>query len=82
MPDDTNDCMITIASKNLEEGGGQESSGSTGGNTGGNKAKALVLTSKGKTIFDAVRNIQTHSNKTVFWGHAELLPYRRGSCKR
>jgi spore germination protein KC len=69
LPDDTNDCVITIASKNLEEGGGQESSGSTGGNTGSNKAKALVLTSKGKTIFDAVRNIQTHSNKTVFWGH-------------
>lgn len=71
LPDGTNDCMVTIASKNLESGGGQESSGSTGGNTGSNKAKALVLTSKGKTIFDAIRNIQTHSSKTIFWGHVE-----------
>jgi len=64
----TDDCMLTIASKNLE-GGGQESPESTGGSTGGSKPKALVLTSKGKTIFDAVRNIQAHSNKTIFWGH-------------
>jgi spore germination protein KC len=71
LPGDTDDCMLTIASKNLGAGGGQESSGSTGGTTGGNIEKALVLTSKGKTIFDAVRKIQTHSNKTLFWGHAE-----------
>jgi len=69
--DDTDDFMLTIASKNLEEGGGQESPGITGGKTGGTTEKALVLTSKGKTIFEAVRKLQTHSNKTLFWGHAE-----------
>jgi spore germination protein KC len=70
-PDDADDCIVTIASKNLEAGGGQGSSGSMGGNAGSNKAKALVLTSKGKTMFDAARKIQTHSNKTIFWGHSE-----------
>jgi len=75
LPDDTNDCMVTIASKNLEATGGQESSGSMGGGTrgssGSSKSKALVLTARGKTIFDAVRNMQTHSTKTIFWGHSE-----------
>jgi spore germination protein KC len=71
LSDDTNDCMITIASKKLEEGGGGSSSEDTGKSTGSDSAKALVLTAKGKTIFDAVRNIQTHSDKTIFWGHAE-----------
>jgi len=68
---DTDNFMLTIASKNLEEGGGQESSEGAGGKTGGSVEKALVLTAKGKTIFDAVRKLQTHSNKTLFWGHAE-----------
>ena len=71
LSDSTNDCMITVASKKLEQGGGQESSGSTGGSTGSNVAKALVLSSKGKTVFDAIRNVQTRSDKTIFWGHTE-----------
>ena len=75
LPGETNDCMLTIASKNLEAGGEQESSEgmarSTDGNTGSSKSKALVLTSRGKTIFDAVRNVQTHSSKNIFWGHSE-----------
>jgi len=68
---DTDDCMITVASKNLEAGGGQGSSGSSEESTSGNMANTLVLSSTGKTIFDAVRNIQLHSNKTIFWGHTE-----------
>jgi spore germination protein KC len=75
LTDDPNDCMVTIASKNLEAGGERESSGNMGGGTnqnpGSSKLKALVLTSRGKTIFDAVRNMQTHSSKSIFWGHAE-----------
>jgi len=67
----TNDCMLTVASKNLEVGGSQEQSGGTDGSSGGSKSKALVLTSTGKTFFDAARNIQTHSNKTIFWGHSQ-----------
>ncbi len=76
LPDNTTDCMVTIASKNLESGGGQESSGSMGGSedksAGSSKSKALVITARGRTVFDAVRNIQTHSNKTIFWGHSDF----------
>jgi len=71
LSDGSNDCMITVASKNLEIGSNKDSSGGTGGFTGGSTSKALVLTARGKTVFDAVRNIQTHSNKTIFWGHSE-----------
>jgi len=70
LPDETDDCMVTIASKNLEEGG-QGSLETTGQSSGSVSPKALVLSAKGKTIFEAVRNIQTHSNKTIFWGHAD-----------
>lgn len=74
LADDPNDCMVTIASKNLEAGSGGNS-GNMGGGTdqdpGSSKLKALVLTASGKTIFDAVRNLQTHSSKSIFWGHAE-----------
>jgi len=71
LPDGTDDCMLTIASKNLEIGAGQESSGNVEGSSKSNGKKALVLTSKGKTLFDAERKLQTHSNKTIFWGHVE-----------
>ncbi|HHW01059.1 MAG TPA: Ger(x)C family spore germination protein [Clostridiaceae bacterium] len=71
LPGDTNDCLLTVASKNLETGGGQDSSGNTSGSTGVSSEKALILSASGKTIFDAARNIQTHSNKTIFWGHTD-----------
>lgn len=69
--DSDNDCMVTVASKDLEKGVGQDGSGGMGGSTGGGVGKALVLSSVGKTMFDAIRNIQTHSNKTIFWGHSD-----------
>ncbi|HHV95767.1 MAG TPA: Ger(x)C family spore germination protein [Clostridiaceae bacterium] len=70
LPGGSNDCLLTIASKNLEIGGEQVSTVSTGENISAGKRKALILTSTGKTIFEAVRKIQTHSNKTLFWGHS------------
>ncbi len=72
LPEEPDSYLITIASKNLEGEAGQQSSGSTevssGSSVGGEKA--LVLSSTGNTIFDAVRKLQTHSNKTLFWGHS------------
>jgi len=70
-PESPNDCMLTVASKDLDAGGGQGNLGSTGKNTGSTGEKALILTSEGKTMFDAARNLQTHSNKTIFWGHTD-----------
>ncbi|HHW32463.1 MAG TPA: Ger(x)C family spore germination protein [Clostridiaceae bacterium] len=71
LSEDTDNFMLTVASRNLEEGSGQQTSGGTGEKAGGDAQKAIVLTSRGKTIFEAVRKLQTHSNKTLFWGHAE-----------
>jgi len=71
--DGPNDCMVTVASKNLEAGKGQDNSESMGVNTGSQKAQALVLSARGETLFDAARNIQTHSNKSIFWGHTEYF---------
>lgn len=55
---------ITIASKKMTDQG----SGS-GQSAGGNKS--LVDTAEGRTLFEAARNIQTHSDKTIFWGHVD-----------
>lgn len=68
----SDDCMITIASKNIEAEAGQANPGNSGTGTPGGMPKALVLTSTGKTMFDAARNIQTHSDKTIFWGHSDF----------
>jgi spore germination protein KC len=69
--DNPDSSMLTIASKKLTDGGGQDSTGSGGEGRSSKGEKAQVLTSEGKTIFDAARNIQTHSDKTIFWGHTD-----------
>jgi spore germination protein KC len=61
--------MITIASKKLTEEGSQDSTGNGSGGENKGGQKALIVTAEGKTAFDAARNIQTHSDKTIFWGH-------------
>jgi len=61
--------VISIASQKMAGGGGQQSVSSSEGNAGNNE-KAIILTAEGKTIFDAVRNLQTHSDKTIFWSHS------------
>lgn len=61
--------MITIASKKLTEPEGQGSPENSGESSRSQGGKALVQSSQGKTLFDAVRNIHTQSDKTMFWGH-------------
>lgn len=61
---------LSIASKNMEVSTWQDSSGSEGG-ANGNVKKALVQTATGVTVFEAVRNMQTHGNKTLFWSHTQ-----------
>jgi len=65
-----NDCIITVASKNIS---GETQSGKSDGGAGEESKgkKALILSAEGKSVFDAVRNIQTHSDKTIFWGHID-----------
>ncbi|KNY28839.1 Ger(x)C family spore germination protein [Pseudobacteroides cellulosolvens] len=70
--DTSNNMMLTVASQKItDEGGGQETQGKSGEGTSNPGGKALIETSVGKTIFDAARNIQTHSDKTIFWAHTE-----------
>ncbi|NLY43295.1 MAG: Ger(x)C family spore germination protein [Clostridiaceae bacterium] len=60
---------ITAASKRMPYIGGEESSGDRGGGNESREGKALVLNAEGKTVFEAVRNIQTHGDKRIFWNH-------------
>ena len=62
--------QLSIASKNLDVSHDGGSSGGDGG-AKSNAKKALVQTATGVTVFDAVRNMQTHGNKTLFWSHTE-----------
>lgn len=62
--------QLSIASKNLDVSHDGGSSGGDGG-AKSNAKKALVQTATGETVFDAVRNMQTHGNKTLFWSHTE-----------
>jgi spore germination protein KC len=63
---------ITVASKKLTEEGNQQSqSGGSGQSAGGNKA--LVDFAEGRTLFEAARNIQIRSDRTIFWGHVEYF---------
>jgi len=61
--------MITLASKRLTDGSSQNSDKTTEGHGSSGTKKALIETARGKTIFEAIRNVQTHSDKTIFWGH-------------
>lgn len=49
----------------IKEGGGGEGSGG--------QAPALVLSSQGKTVFDAVRNFVSTSSRKLFWSHNEIF---------
>ncbi len=73
--------MISIASQNLRGGGGQESPESGGEGNAGNSEKAIILTAEGKTVFDAVQNLQTHSDRTVFWGHSAFYLISEDAAK-
>ena len=67
--------IITIASRILEQSEGgqtqQDGSGEEGKVSPG--GKALITTTQGKTLFDAVRNIQNNTDKSLFWAHTKYL---------
>lgn len=62
--------MVTIVSRKVSDGGQYSMEGGGESERSGG-SKALIESAEGDTAFDAVRNIQTHSDKTVFWGHTE-----------
>ena len=67
--------IITIASRILEQSEGgqtqQDGSGEEGKVSPG--GKALITTTQGKTLFDAVRNIQNNTDTSLFWAHTKYL---------
>lgn len=79
--DDPGQIRVTIASKNLEVATGHEGGDSGSGSVKSGK-KALIQTASGTTIFDAVRNIQTHSNKTLFWSHTDYYLVGEEAAKK
>ena len=70
--------IITIASRRLDQsetGQTQQdgSDGSGGERKTGPGGKALIATAEGKTLFDAARNIQNNTDKSLFWAHTKYL---------
>ena len=41
------------------------------GSNGGAKKRSSIITSEGRTVFEAVRNFWSHMDKRPFWGHIE-----------
>ncbi|HHY81829.1 MAG TPA: Ger(x)C family spore germination protein [Clostridiales bacterium] len=72
MPEDV---TITIASRKLDQSGGGQSQedGSGGGVNIIPNNKALITMANGKTLFDAARNIQNNTDKTLFWSHTKYI---------
>jgi len=67
-----NGFMITTASKRLGPGADAEIMGSGKKNETG-QGKSVLLTAEGKTEFEAVRHVQIHSDKQLFWGHVDYF---------
>src|SRR5690606_20830626 len=61
--------VITIASKRLNEDAQSDSKSGPGGNQPKSE-KALILSAEGESVFQAVRKLQLHSDRSIFWGHS------------
>ena len=69
-PDNTEDIRVTITSKMDKQGAGagrMEEKGQAAQGGG-----VVVVSSEGKTVFEAARKFQTYNKKQVFWGHADV----------
>ncbi|HHU50178.1 MAG: Ger(x)C family spore germination protein [Caldicoprobacterales bacterium] len=67
--------IITIASRKLDQSEGGQTQQDGGGGEGkiSPGSKALITTAQGKTLFDAARNIQNNTDKTLFWAHTKYF---------
>ncbi|NMA91715.1 MAG: Ger(x)C family spore germination protein [Firmicutes bacterium] len=45
--------------------------GGEGGNSGGATGGSVIASGKGKNIFEALRQIEPHVSRDLFWGHSE-----------
>lgn len=63
--DGSEDIIITAISRNVEAYGKNSSSPSI--------KKSNIIVSRGRTIFEAIRNISSYSDKKIFFGHAEYI---------
>ncbi len=61
--------MIQLSAASKE----QSTAGNKGGELGTGKPKSFLFLSEGKTVFDAARTIQTHTDKKFFWGHVDFI---------
>lgn len=70
-PDKPDDIRVTITSKMDKQGTGagrMEEKGQVAQGGG-----AVVVSSEGKTVFEAARKFQTYNKKQVFWGYADFF---------
>ncbi len=53
--------------------GGQAGGDSSGGGGSGSARPSLVLSARGRTIFEALRRIETMTPRQLFWAHTEVV---------
>ena len=70
-PDNPEDIRVTITSKMDKQGAGAGRMGEKGQAALG--GGAVVVSSEGKTVFEAARKFQTYNKKQVFWGYVDFF---------
>lgn len=67
-----NKVMLTIAARIAERGGKSE---------GGGGAGLEVITFEGRTLFEAIREFHTFSDKSVFWAHTDFILFGEDTAR-
>lgn len=65
--DGSEDIIVSSATKNINPASGSREGSS------GSKTKTNILTSRGATTAEAIRDLSAYSDKRVFYGHAEYI---------
>ncbi|MCQ1530156.1 Ger(x)C family spore germination protein [Lutispora saccharofermentans] len=73
--DGSDDIIVSSATKNIKPASGSI------GESSDSKTKANILTSRGATNAEAIRNLSAFSDKRVFYGHAEYILVGENAAK-
>ena len=66
--------LVEVANPSALAGGGQDAgSGGGGGGSGAASRPSQVLVARGRTIFEALRRIETTMPRQLFWAHTEIV---------
>ncbi|MGE5598879.1 MAG: Ger(x)C family spore germination protein [Bacteroidota bacterium] len=76
----TNQVELTIQLIKPSKVRAPEGGGGAGG--GGKESAVLVEQTRGRTVFDAVRNFVEQTNRKLFWAHTQVIVLGEGAARR